>query len=67
MKRAAADEQRERLEQAEQRLIDTNLDFWARVESELARREVADHDELEAKRALNAQRARWPASRSNTA
>ena len=51
MKRAAADEQRERLEQAEQRLIDTNLDFWARVERELARSNVAYLDEVRAERA----------------
>ncbi len=51
MKRAATGEQRERLELAERRLIDTNLDFWARVESELARGNVAYLDEVRAERA----------------
>jgi transcriptional regulator with XRE-family HTH domain len=40
MKRASTDEVRARLEQAEQRLIDNNLEFWGRVEKELAREEV---------------------------
>jgi transcriptional regulator with XRE-family HTH domain len=59
MKRASTDEERARLEQAERRLIDSNLDFWARVESALERTAATDHDELEAKRALKAQRAPW--------
>jgi excisionase family DNA binding protein len=42
IKRASTDEQRARLEQAEQRLIDTNLEFWAHVEKELERRKVTD-------------------------
>jgi excisionase family DNA binding protein len=50
MKRAATDEQRERLEQAERRLIDTNLEFWARVENELAQEEVADFEAFKARR-----------------
>jgi transcriptional regulator with XRE-family HTH domain len=59
IKRTSTDEQRTRLEQAERRLIDTNLEFWARVESALERTTATDHDELEAKRALKAQRAQW--------
>jgi excisionase family DNA binding protein len=53
MKRASTDEERARLEQAERRLIDTNLEFWGRVENELARREVTDLE------AFKAQRAPW--------
>jgi transcriptional regulator with XRE-family HTH domain len=40
MKRASTDEERARLEQAERRLIDNNLEFWGRVENELAHEEV---------------------------
>jgi len=50
IKRASTDEQRARLEQAERRLIDTNLEFWARVENELAHEEVADFEAFKARR-----------------
>jgi transcriptional regulator with XRE-family HTH domain len=40
MKRESTDEERERLEQAERRLIDNNLEFWGRVEDELADEKV---------------------------
>jgi hypothetical protein len=49
MKRLCTAEQREHLEHAERRLVDANLEFWARVENELARKEDPDH---EAHRAL---------------
>jgi transcriptional regulator with XRE-family HTH domain len=50
IKRASTDEQRTRLEQAERRLIDTNLEFWARVENELAQKEVTDLGAFKARR-----------------
>ncbi len=53
MKRTSTDEQRGRLEQAERRLVDTNLEFWARAERELARGAVTDLV------AFRAQREQW--------
>jgi transcriptional regulator with XRE-family HTH domain len=48
MKRASTDEQRARLEQAERRLIDNNLEFWSRVQKELERRKVTDLEAFKA-------------------
>lgn len=50
MKRSSTEEQRERLEQAERRLVDTNLAFWRRVENELEGRKVADLGAFKARR-----------------
>jgi transcriptional regulator with XRE-family HTH domain len=48
MKRASTDEERARLEQAERQLIDNNLEFWKRVENELAREEVTYLEDVRA-------------------
>jgi|SRR5215203_1569045 len=51
MKRTSTDEERLHLEQAEQRLIDANLAFWARAENKLARENVTELEAVRAQRA----------------
>jgi transcriptional regulator with XRE-family HTH domain len=60
MKHVATDEQRTRLEQAERRLIDTNLEFWAHVEDQLAREKVPNLN------AFRKQREKWNQTARNS-
>jgi transcriptional regulator with XRE-family HTH domain len=59
MKRVSMDEQRTRLEQAERRLIDTNLEFWAHVEDQLAREKVSNLNDF------RKQREQWNQARNS--
>jgi transcriptional regulator with XRE-family HTH domain len=64
MKRASTDEERARLEQAERRLIDNNLEFWGRVENELARREPPDFEAHRAR--FKSRREEWEQASGNS-
>jgi transcriptional regulator with XRE-family HTH domain len=64
MKRLCTAEQREHLERAERRLVDANLEFWARVENELARREDPDFETHRAR--FKSRREKWERASKNS-
>jgi transcriptional regulator with XRE-family HTH domain len=64
MKRLCTAEQREHLERAERHLVDANLEFWARVENELARREDPDFEAHRAR--FKSRRKEWEQASRNS-